>query len=165
MTAGQYARLSAPFRPPRRARALRAVNRGLTLACYLLYPLLLVLLLLRGEPEGLLRAVLVPGSGFVLLSLVRRGLNFPRPYEALDITPLIPKDTRGRSMPSRHVFSIFVIAMAWLWACPPVGLVLLGCGVLLAAIRVIGGVHFPADVLVGAAAALLWGWAGFWLIH
>lgn len=163
MTPAQYARLSAPFRPEKRRRALLAVNRVLTYGCYAAYPLLLAALAVQRDGR-FWRALLVPGISFVLLSLVRRLINAPRPYEALDIDPLIHKDTHGKSLPSRHVFSMFVIAMTFLWLLPPVGILLLICGAVLAAVRVIGGVHYPRDVIVGAAVGILAGIIGFWVI-
>ena len=162
MTAGQYERLSAPFRGEKREKGLRLINRILTGLCYAAYPALLLGLLLTRDGR-LLRAVLVPGVSFVLLSLIR-WLNAPRPYEVLDIAPIIHKDTRGKSLPSRHVFSMFVIAMTFLWICPALGMVLLCFGAVLACVRVIGGVHFPRDVIAGAAAGVLSGVAGYWLI-
>ena len=131
MTAGQYERLSAPFRGEKREKGLRLVNTLLTRLCYAAYPALLLGLLLTRDGR-LLRAVLVPGVSFVLLSLIRRGINAPRPYETLDIAPIIHKDSRGKSLPSRHVFSMFVIAMTFLWICPALGVVLLCFGAVLA---------------------------------
>lgn len=163
MTPAQYARLSAPFRPEKRRRALLAVNLVLTYGCYAAYPLLLAALAVQRDRQ-FWRALLVPGISFVLLSLMRRLINAPRPYEALDIDPLIHKDTHGKSLPSRHVFSMFVIAMTFLWLLPPVGILLLICGAVLAAVRVIGGVHYPRDVIVGAAVGILAGIIGFWVI-
>ena len=37
-------------------------------------------------------------------------------------------------------------------------------GVLLAVVRVVGGVHFPRDVLCGAAIGILCGAVGFFLL-
>ena len=112
----------------------------------------------------LLRLVLVPAISFVSLSVVRRGLNRPRPYEALDIVPLIPREKKGESFPSRHVFSVFVIAMTWGWVCPPVGWLLGAVGVLLAVTRVVAGIHFPRDVLAGALLGVACGAVGFYLL-
>lgn len=105
----------------------------------------------------LLRLVLVPGVGFVLLSLVRRQLNVPRPYERWSIDPLITREKTGDSFPSRHVFSATVIAMAALWLDWRWGLPLLVLAALLAVIRVVGGVHYPRDVVVGALVGLMVG--------
>ena len=60
-------------------------------------------------------------------------------------------------MPSRHVFSATIISMACLHANLPVGLVLLVLSALLGFVRVLGGVHYPKDVLVGYACGLLLG--------
>lgn len=163
MTAQQYQALSAPFRAPRRAKGLNLLNRLVTYGCYAAYPLCLVLLALQRDGR-VLRAVLVPGVTFVLLSVFRSRYNAPRPYEVLPIQPLIHKDTRGKSFPSRHVFSVFVIAMTFLWLIPPLGVVFLAAGVLLALCRVIGGVHWPRDVVAGALCGILSGVVGFWLI-
>lgn len=162
MTAEQYAALSAPFRGGKREKALLLANRLLTWLCYAAYPALLAGLAL-GRDGRVWRALLVPAIAFALLSLVRKAINAPRPYEALDIDPIIKKDTRGKSMPSRHVFSIFVIAMTFLWVLPWLGIALLALGALLAAARVAGGVHFPRDVLAGAAAGILCGGI-YWIL-
>ena len=50
----------------------------------------------------------IPGISFVAVSIFRKCYNAKRPYEIYDFKPLIPKDTIGKSFPSRHVFSIFV---------------------------------------------------------
>lgn len=163
MTAQQYARLSAPFRSEHRARALNAVNKFLTGFCYCVYPLLLIVLALRLDGR-FWKALLVPGISFVLLSVARDKLNARRPYEVLDIQPIIRKNTKGHSMPSRHVFCMFVIAMTFLWILPWAGIVLLCFGVLLAAVRVVGGVHFPRDVTAGALVGIVCGILGFWVI-
>lgn len=163
MTARQYERLSAPFRSEGRAKTLNAVNRFLTGFCYCVYPLLLILLAVSRDGR-FWRALLVPGISFLLLSVVRDRLNAKRPYEVLDIRPIIQKNTRGHSMPSRHVFSMFVIAMTFLWVLPWAGVVLLCFGAVLAAVRVIGGIHFPRDVIAGALSGVLSGILGFWVI-
>ena len=164
MTKEQYEAISRPFRGwPGAVKGLKITNRVLTLSCYLLYPALLLWALVTKDLR-LLRLVLVPAVSFVSLSVVRRGLNRPRPYEALDIVPLIPRDKKGESFPSRHVFSVFVIAMTWGWVCPPVGYVLGVVGVLLAVTRVVAGIHFPRDVLAGALLGVACGWVGFYLL-
>ncbi|HGS2351767.1 TPA: ATP-binding cassette domain-containing protein [Streptococcus pneumoniae] len=105
--------------------------------------------------------VLIPASGFVALSLFRKKINHPRPYETWNICPLLDKDSSGRSMPSRHVFSATIISMACLHASLPIGLVCLIFSALLGLVRVLGGVHYPKDVLVGYACGLVWGFLFF----
>ena len=164
MTKEQYEAVSRPFRGrPGAVKALKALNRVLTLSCYFLYPALLLWALVTRDPR-LLRLVVVPAASFAALSLFRKALDRPRPYEALDIVPLIPRDKKGASFPSRHVFSVFVIAMAWGWVCPPVGWFLGAVGVLLAAVRVVAGIHFPLDVLAGALLGVACGAVGFYLL-
>lgn len=162
MTREQYQRWSAPFRSPGGERWLNRVNFLLTRLCYLAYPLCLLALAVRRDSRAL-PALAVPAVSFALVSVFRHCRNAPRPYELLDIQPLIHKDTRGRSFPSRHVFSVFVIAMTFLWLCPPAGAAFGAVGVLLAVCRVIGGVHFPRDVIAGAAFGVLAGLV-YWLV-
>lgn len=163
MTSRQYEALSAPFRSETGKRILNQVNFLMTRLCYVAYPVSLIVLGVWRD-ERLLRAVLVPAISFVLLSVFRKWINAPRPYQVLDIRPLIRKDTQGKSFPSRHVFSVFVIAMTFLWLLPPLGAVFLAMGVVLAACRVIGGVHWPRDVAVGALVGIVSGIIGFWMI-
>ena len=147
------------------ARAVKAVNRILTYAVYVLYPAMLIwILLTEWQRSGLTDAViaflpylLVPGISFVLVTAVRDRLDAPRPYEAWDIDPLIHKDTKGHSMPSRHVFSSTVIAMCALRLQVGFGIVMLLISAFLAAVRVLGGVHYPKDVAAGYAVGVLAG--------
>lgn len=164
MNAEQYAALSRPFRDnPAALRTLVLVNDGLKWLCYLLYPMLLIVVTLY-DPSLLLKEILVPAVLFIGLSVFRRFYNAPRPYEALAIDPLIHKDTQGKSFPSRHIFSVFMIAMCWLAYCPLVGIALLAGGVVMAVVRVIGGVHYPRDVIAGALVAVLGGILGLWIL-
>ena len=164
MTAKQYENWTAGLRRhPESIRVLSAANvltTGIVYAAYLLY---LGFVLLTNTTR-LLPAVLIPGISFVLLTLVRDRINAPRPYEVLDIRPLLLKDTKGHSFPSRHVFSVFVIALAFYYTCVPVGIVLTAFGLILAAVRVLGGVHFPRDVLAGAGIGILAGVLGFFVL-
>ena len=137
---------------------LLSFNRLMTVAMPLVYLTLLVTTYLQlgfGQQVGIY--LLVPATGFVILSLFRKKINHPRPYETWDIDPLLEKDSSGQSMPSRHVFSATIISMACLHAWTLLGMILLICSGLLALVRVLGGVHYPKDVLVGYACGLMWG--------
>ena len=109
----------------------------------------------------------IPGISFVAVSIFRKCYNAKRPYEIYEFKPLIPKDTIGKSFPSRHVFSIFVIGTTLLYQYTFTGVLILYMGCLLAAIRVITGVHFPKDVIVGGLIGILCGAFAnilFWLL-
>lgn len=149
MNAEQYNRWSAPFRSPGASKAVTLANRATTMTFYVLYPILLIMLAVQLNPLAI-PCLVTPAITFVGLSTIRKKINAPRPYEVLDIDPIIKKDTRGKSFPSRHVFSAFVIVMCWMAYSPAAGSVLLALGVVVAALRVIGGVHFPKDVIGGA---------------
>ena len=155
-----YQKLTAPLRRrPSLLKVLICFNRLMTLLMPLVYAGVLFNAYLVGTWRGLLLYLLLPAAGFIVLSLVRRRINQPRPYESWDFSPLLAKDVsgEGKSMPSRHVFSSTIIAMSALSLSPWFGLVLLFLTALLALVRVLGGVHYPKDVLVGYACGLLVG--------
>jgi len=110
-------------------------------------------------PQGnyllLYRSILVPGVSFALVSYFRKTLSAPRPYEVYDFVPALKKDTKGRSFPSRHVFSIFMVAYSFIPVFPPLTIILSVLGLALDTIRVIGGVHFIKDVVAGSAIATI----------
>ena len=164
MTAKQYETWTAGFRRnPKSIRVLGAANYLTTLVVYAAYLVYLGLLLFT-DLRRLLPAILIPGISFVLLTLVRDRINAPRPYEALDIRPLLVKDTRGHSFPSRHVFSVFVIACTIgihiQWA----GIALGAVGVLISVIRVLAGIHFPKDVIAGMLSGIGCGLIGYLIL-
>ena len=151
-------RKSSLLRHPQLLQLLRVFNRIMTVLMPLAYLTLLgTNFVSKGVGKDLAAYILVPAFGFVLLTLVRKWINQPRPYETWEIVPLLDKDSSGNSMPSRHVFSATIISMVCLHANLLVGLVLLVLSVLLGLVRVLGGVHYPKDVLVGYACGLLLG--------
>ena len=151
-------RKSSLLRHPQLLQLMRIFNRLMTVLMTLVYMTLLgTSFISKGLGQNLYAYILVPALGFVLLTLVRKWINQPRPYETWEIVPLLDKDSSGHSMPSRHVFSATIISMACLHANLPLGLVLLVFSALLGLVRVLGGVHYSKDVLVGYACGLLWG--------
>lgn len=149
-----YEKISAPFRT--HIKLLQGINRLFTWLMYVLYPALLCYLFVQRDSR-LLGVFIVPAAGFALVTFVRDKINRPRPYEMWHIAPLIHKNTKGHSMPSRHLFSSAVIAMAYLWVFPMMGIVLMAITAIEAAVRVIGGVHYPSDVTIGASAGIALG--------
>lgn len=137
---------------------LRAVYRGLPFLVAASYPFCLSLCFFY--KKGLfLRAVLVPAVMFLLVSIFREFVDFPRPYENGGITPLIAKEKKGHSFPSRHAASAGMIAAAWMALWHPAGFFFLAVAVLVAASRVLAGVHYVRDVLVGG----MFGFFSVWI--
>ena len=137
---------------------LRAFNRFMTVVMPMIYLTLLATTYLQeGLGKQVLIYVFIPASGFVILSFLRKKINAPRPYEEWDIKPLLDRDSPGQSMPSRHVFSATIISMACMHASLPIGMICLTLSAFLGLVRVLGGVHYPKDVVVGYICALVWG--------
>lgn len=137
---------------PYAARFICAANTWVTRFVYAAYPCWLIWLFFTTGWQTALKALLIPAIGFCLLTVLRKAVNAPRPYEVFEASPIIPKNTSGLSFPSRHTFSIFVIATT-MQICSPVawvGPVALCLACVLAVLRVLGGVHFPRDVIAGA---------------
>lgn len=156
-----YTRITAGIRRrPHGRGAVVWADRILTGLMYAVYPVMLVLILLLSGIRAVIPYILIPGVSFVLVSVVRGRLNRKRPYEEWQIDPLIHKETKGHSMPSRHVFSSVIISMSVLSLNLPLGVILLIISSGSAFIRVLGGVHYPKDVaagfLTGVAAGLLY---------
>lgn len=190
MDAQSYEKIAARFRG--RESTIELVDRALVVFVALSYVALViwtfataagVVVLQDSVATGFgfpLRIVLVPAVSFILMSVARALINAPRPYEKLDIDPILHKDTKGKSFPGRHVFSAAVITTAFAYATTTISAqapdsaaapmlvaftVALGIAtVLIACMRVIGGVHFPHDVIWGAALGVACGIVGFWII-
>jgi membrane-associated phospholipid phosphatase len=144
-----YNKWTQPFlNHPLALNLCRTLNRIFTLIPFLMYPALLIVLWMQRDSR-LLRIICVPAMSFLVLSIVRRAVNRSRPYESWDIEPLIIKKTKGCSMPSRHVFSSTIIAMVFLKIFSPLGISLMVLSLFTGLLRIIGGVHYPSDVLIG----------------
>ena len=137
---------------------LRSFNRFMTVVMPMIYLTLLAITYLQqglGKQVGIY--LFIPASGFVILSFLRKKINAPRPYEEWTIKPLLDRDSPGQSMPSRHVFSATIISMACLHASLTMGMICLTLSSFLGLVRVLGGVHYPKDVVVGYICGLVWG--------
>ena len=137
---------------------LRTFNRFMTVVMPMIYLTLLATTYLQeGLGKQVLIYVFIPASGFVILSFLRKKINAPRPYEEWAIKPLLDRDSPGQSMPSRHVFSATIISVACMHASLTMGMICLTLSAFLGLVRVLGGVHFPKDVVVGYICGLVWG--------
>ena len=161
MTEERYQRIEAWFRArPAAFRCLKGLTHGLTLLVYFSY-LALCLWTLAKDRKKAARVIGVPAVTYTLGSIVRALINAPRPYEVLKINPLVPKDTEGKSFPSRHVFSAGVIAVAFLFVSIPLGIVFTVIALVIAATRILAGVHWAKDVIAGLVYGFGAGLLGF----
>ncbi len=143
-------------------KSLRLTLLSLRLA-FTLWFLLLLLHYASQDPFwalGLLLSFAVP---FFLVGLLRRVLAFPRPYQSEDFTAAVPRQRTNDSFPSRHAFSAFAIATLTFPAFPIAGALLGVLAILLATLRVLVGIHYPRDVIVGGILGVLCGTIGIWV--
>lgn len=147
------------------AKTIIIIDKILPVLIFIFYPCMIIYLALTNPIDewiSLSEFVFVPGIAFVLVSIFRYIFNAPRPYEVdKNIKPIINKDSPGKSFPSRHVFSIFIIAVAVFEMWPVIGIIIGISGIVLAYCRVKGGVHFKKDVIAGAIIGVLLGIIGF----
>lgn len=109
-----------------------------------------LLRMLEPAPLAVIELLIITGVPFAALSVMRRLINAPRPYELLEFYEKKPKGKSGCSFPSRHVFSVFVIASVIVPTNIALGITLFILGAVLGAMRVLLGVHFIRDVVAGA---------------
>lgn len=128
------------------------------------YPAAIVALLAQGYPlDRLLRFILVPLSALVLVTVLRHAFHAPRPYDQMDFCPLLSHKP-GDSFPSRHTASSVIIAVAFWYVSPTLGIVASVLAAIVGLSRIVAGLHYPRDILAGAGISLAIGILGFWII-
>ena len=96
MTRETYRKMTGYFlQDEKKVRRIILANRLLTGIVFVSYPLYLISLLLKRDTL-LPQAVLVPAVSFVVVTLFRKIVNEPRPYEKYDLPPVIDKNLTGR---------------------------------------------------------------------
>ena len=143
-----YEELTKNYQADAKRNQLRLCNKIVTNVYYVVYPFLLLYLFVI-QSEKLLPAILIPLLSIVGVTLLRKVLARPRPYEEYPIDQILEKETQHNAMPSRHVFSASIIAMMCFTISPLFACILLVLAALEGYIRVVGGVHYPRDVIVG----------------
>ena len=161
-----YHDISAPFRSPGAHKAINVLDKGLVVCFAVAFAAAAAVLAFTGDGRAV-RFIVVPAATFALVTIARNLIDAPRPYELVDIDPIIVKDTHGKSMPSRHIASAVIIAFALCWLSGFNALADVACILACAALafcRIVGGVHFPRDVIAAIAVAFACGLIGFILI-
>ena len=158
-----YERIARPFRGEAAKRALNALDKGLPYLFALAYACALVYLFATGDAR-FWWVLIVPAATFALVTAMRMIVNAPRPYEAERIDALVHKDTCGKSFPSRHVACAVIIACALFSISPIAGSVAFAACAAISFTRIVGGVHYPRDVVAAALVVALCGIIGFVII-
>ena len=147
---------------PKLKKFLVLIQKGAEILIYLTYPVFIAVLFLANNWFWA-KSVVVCGVGFILVSLFRHFYNAPRPYQVYDIQPVINKNTKGKSMPSRHCFSASVIALSVSVINLPLGIIIGVLALIIAILRVAFGVHFIKDVLAGLIVGILIGFIQYFI--
>ena len=151
------------YKSKRATLSFKVISALAVILSVLSYCALLFLSFYNSVYEGL--AVLLSAAlPFFAVGFVRMMIDAPRPYELYDFYENKPKEREGRSFPSRHAYSSFVIATIAFAYSVPLGIGLLLMGLALAASRVLLGIHFIRDVLCGALVGVISGLLGIFFM-
>ncbi|MBQ3583563.1 MAG: phosphatase PAP2 family protein [Lachnospiraceae bacterium] len=165
MNEENYARISGWFRKKeKRLLTFILFYKILPDIVVLAYAGCILYTVISGTSEQMARIIIVPAVTFLLCTVFRKLINKKRPYEELSINPLIKKEKKGQSFPSRHMVSAAVIAMTAMYIHPLFGTCMLIIAILVGVVRPIAGVHYIKDVVAGFVMGVLCGIAGFFLI-
>lgn len=163
----QYQFLSEFFTATKtRSNTMKALHDVLPVIMMIFYPLQLIRLFIDYslKSEIFLKATLVPLFVLIAVTVLRKIINAKRPYEVYNYTPVVNKQTKGKSFPSRHTASAFIIAMAFLYIDFRLGMIMLILASVIGATRVLCGVHFVRDVIGGALISIVTGILCFFVI-
>lgn len=142
---------------------LRFVYKLLPLVMLVAYPVLLVHVYFT-DLQSLPKLVLVPMHVFLGVTLLRVIIDEQRPYERFDTPSVFGKTTKGKSFPSRHTASAFIIAMAFMYVDFWWGMLAMLIALLIELSRIMAGAHYIHDVLAGMAISIVAGWIFMFLL-
>ena len=165
MTREHYIKLMGYFpQGTLRLKVLNFLNSYLTVisgGCYII----LLTYLFFTKDDRFVRTATVPLFVFITVTLLRRWINRQRPYDTLQFKPIVSyKPGKGKSFPSRHTACGFVIAFAFINCNTGVGVFFLIIAFSIGIIRLVGGVHYPGDIIAGGAYSFACAIIGFCLI-
>jgi membrane-associated phospholipid phosphatase len=155
--------LQKVYRSKRATLAFKVISSLSVMLSVVAYCALLFLSFYSSIYEGI--SVFVSAAlPFFAVGFVRMMIDAPRPYELYDFYEVKPKERAGRSFPSRHAYSSFVIATIAFVYSVPLGIGLSLIGLALIASRVLLGIHFIRDVVCGAAIGIISGLIGIFFV-
>lgn len=123
----------------------------------IIYFILTAWLFINKDYKTLFKVVVIPFITFMFVTVFRKIVNKKRPYTAEDITPLICRDKKGESFPSRHTASLAIISMAGIYCNLTLGIILWIMTIIQGLVRILCGVHYPKDIIAGIIISILFG--------
>lgn len=112
---------------------------------------LMGLLLLTGGRRSVVRMLLAVAGIYAASELAGAAWRRQRPFAVLPDVVALVDHAAGRSFPSRHTASAVAMAIIGGRVHPQLGRAMLMVGGVLSLSRVAAGVHYPSDVVGGAA--------------
>ena len=155
--------LTSVYKNRKLSAFLKAFSVAVSLLCVLLFGFIIGYFIYL---ESYLKAALLGASafvGFVAVTLMRKLIDAPRPYELYSFYEIAPKEREGNSFPSRHAYSAFCIAVLSFSVHPVIAAAFIFLAALMCAARVLVGIHFIRDVSAGAVIGALAGVIGLLL--
>ena len=101
--------------------------------------------------------VSIVAARFIITEIIRFFYYRPRPFLAYELSQLISKNVNTGSFPSGHSTFFFAMATAIYFYNKKWGIGFFIAAILMNVSRVITGVHYPSDILGGAAIGILTG--------
>ena len=136
---------------------LKIISHGASIAVALAFVIEISYLFYIGDMIAAITAMAFAAVGYAAVTVFRALLDAPRPYELYGFYEIPPKNKKGRSFPSRHAYSAFVIATLALYVHPIAAAVLYALGAAIALSRILLGIHFIRDILAGAILGVIAG--------
>jgi membrane-associated phospholipid phosphatase len=129
---------------------------------------LVMLLFIRKRPDLVWSAILATLIATVVVNILKYYITSPRPPSVVDkdMINIIGPALFSHSFPSGHTVTIFTFAglLIFYFRSMVARVAIVVLAILIGISRIAVGVHWPADVLGGAALGIFFAIAGFWII-
>lgn len=120
--------------------------------------IIIILLWKKNRIMVLSAAISIFLSRFVITEIIKIIVQRARPYMVLETAKkIITENSDFKSMPSGHAAIFFALAMAIYFYNKKFGIFLFASAILISIARIFCGVHWPSDILVGAAIGIISG--------
>ena len=126
-------------------------------AIFLLFGMLPLLWFAKSR-ELALHAFLSALTAWAISKFLKDFFYTPRPFLISGLTPLVKYSSDG-SFPSNHTAAAFAIAITVFLHHRRLGIILIILALLIGISRIFGGVHYPIDIIGGAAIGSLIAWS------